>query len=293
MNLSMSTVSSERVRTPEGMVYRPMEGIRLCAEAGFRHIDFNFTHAPKENRPFSGENWESWVSQVRDTCRECGITVTQTHAYWFWLKDMTSREHWEWSEAMVRRSVAATAMLNPGAWMVTHPRSVYDAEGFNMEKTLEYNYARCSELGELARKHGVGIAVENLFPLEGKIDYAAQPEDLLALLDRLNDPVFGICWDFGHAHMAKLDHLAALEQVASRLKVTHIHDNKGKGDDHFIPSFGNIPWKTIMPKLKQVGYTGNLNLEVSMFNTIPALVPEALHFMHAAGEELLRMYHES
>ena len=36
----------------------------------------------------------------------------------------------------------------------------------------------------------------------------------------------------------------------------------------------------------------NLNLEVSMYNTIPALVPEALRFMFAAGTELLRLYQE-
>lgn len=290
MQLSMSTVATERIRGPEGMIYRPFEGIRLCREAGFRHIDFNFTHAPKEDRPFAGEDWESWVLQVRDMSQECGVTVSQTHAYWFWLKDMTSREHWEWSEEMVRRSLRATAMLNPGAWMVTHPRTVFDAEGCNMQKTLEYNYARCSELGELAAKYGVRIAVENLFPLEEKIAYCTQPEELLELLDRLHDPVFGICWDFGHAHMARLDHLQALDQIGSHLKVTHIHDNKAKGDDHFIPSFGNIPWKAVMAKLKEIGYAGNLNLEVSMYNTIPGLVPAALRFMYEAGSELLRLY---
>ncbi len=293
MQLSMSTVAAERIRGPEGMIYRPMEGIRRCAEAGFRYIDFNFTHAPREDRPFAGDAWESWVAQVRDACQECGVTVSQTHAYWFWLKDMTSREHWEWSEAMVRRSLLATAMLSPGAWMVTHPRTVFDAEGYNREKTLEYNYARCSELGELGRKHGVGIAVENLFPLEGKIAYAAQPEELLALLERLNDPVFGICWDFGHAHMARLDHLQALQQIAPHLKVTHVHDNKGRGDDHFPPSFGNVPWREIMPFLKRIGYDGNLNLEVSTYNTVPTLVEQELRFMHAAGTELIRMFHEA
>ena len=110
------------------------------------------------------------------------------------------------------------------------------------------------------------------------------------LLDRLHDPVFGICWDFGHANMAKLDHLRALELVTPHLKVTHIHDNKGKGDDHFPPSFGNIPWNTVMAALKRLGYKGNLNLEVSTYNTIPALIPDALRFMHAAGSELVRMY---
>ena len=44
----------------------------------------------------------------------------------------------------------------------------------------------------------------------------------------------GICLDFGHAHMDG-DLLDAIETVSGHLITTHVHDNRGRADDHLVP----------------------------------------------------------
>ena len=292
MYLSMSTCGTEREKLPDGSYrFDALDGLRQCAAAGFTHIDFNFAQVAVHCRPLSADDWKTWVASLREAADDLQLTVSQTHAHWFY-PHLVPADELVWNNEMVRRSVEATAMLGKNAWMVTHPRSIYDAEGFNLQKTLEYNYAQCMELGELGKKHGVGIAIENLFPVPGRIDYAYTTEELLALLQRLNDPVFGICWDFGHANNAGLDHEQALEEIAPYLKVTHVHDNKRRGDDHFPPYFGNIPWEKVMTKLKEIGYGGSFNFEGHVYYlTLPRVLrEEALRFLYSTGAELLRIY---
>jgi sugar phosphate isomerase/epimerase len=179
MKLSISTCGTEREKQPDG-TYRfdAVKGLRQCAAAGFTYVDFNFAQAAVANRPLSGADWKRWTESVRQTADELHLTVSQTHAHWFYPHLVPAGEV-EWNNDMVRRSVEATSMLGENIWMVTHPRSIYDAEGFSLQKTLDYNYAQCMELGELGKKYGVGIAIENLFHVPGRTDYYCKTEELL------------------------------------------------------------------------------------------------------------------
>ncbi|MBO5369797.1 MAG: sugar phosphate isomerase/epimerase [Clostridia bacterium] len=56
----------------------------------------------------------------------------------------------------------------------------------------------------------------------------------MELCDSFESENIGICWDFGHAHLASVDQLRGLQTVGKRLVCTHIHDNFGNGDDHLI-----------------------------------------------------------
>ena len=291
MNLSLSTCATERRIVPGGFEFAPVEGLRQCAEAGFRYVDFNFANAGKDGRPMSHDDWEAWGDAMAQAVQECGLTVEQTHGHWFHLNELNSPEELAWNDEMVRRSLILSARLGKEPWVVLHPRSIFDAEGYQAEKSHAYNYSKFMELGELAAKVGVHIAVENLF-LHRSIGSCCNAEELAALVESFHSDVFGICWDFGHANRAGLDHMASLDIIAPYLQVTHCHDNKARSDDHFIPRFGNVPWNDIMPKLKTIGYKGNLNMEVHVFyNTFPqALRLDGLRFMRSVGEELVSRF---
>ena len=51
----------------------------------------------------------------------------------------------------------------------------------------------------------------------------------------------GICLDFGHAHLDG-DVVDAIETVSEHLIATHVHDNRGRADDHLLPFDGTIDW---------------------------------------------------
>jgi sugar phosphate isomerase/epimerase len=72
----------------------------------------------------------------------------------------------------------------------------------------------------------------------------------------------GICLDFGHANMDG-DLVDAIEIVSGHLIATHVHDNRGKTDDHLVPFDGTIDWPSALTAVQKVGYDGTLLLELA------------------------------
>ena len=72
----------------------------------------------------------------------------------------------------------------------------------------------------------------------------------------------GICLDFGHAHMDG-DLVEAIETVSEHLVTTHVHDNRGRSDDHLVPFDGTIDWPGALTAIQKVGYDGTFLLEIA------------------------------
>jgi sugar phosphate isomerase/epimerase len=113
------------------------------------------------------------------------------------------------------------------------------------------------ELQRLAEPLGVKVAVE-VIPNE-----LSRAESLVHFVEEVLDSSgAGICLDFGHAHLDG-DVLDAIETVSEHLIATHLHDNRGRADDHLVPLEGTIDWPGAMTALQKVGYDGVLLLEVA------------------------------
>ena len=72
----------------------------------------------------------------------------------------------------------------------------------------------------------------------------------------------GICLDFGHAHMDG-DVVDAIETVSEHLVTTHVHDNRGRTDDHLVPFDGTIDWPGALTTIQKVGYDGTFLFEIA------------------------------
>jgi sugar phosphate isomerase/epimerase len=72
----------------------------------------------------------------------------------------------------------------------------------------------------------------------------------------------GICLDFGHAHMDG-DLLDAIDTVSEHLVATHVHDNRGRTDDHLVPFDGTIDWPAALTAIQKVGYESTVMLEIA------------------------------
>ena len=110
------------------------------------------------------------------------------------------------------------------------------------------------ELRALAQPLGVQIAVEvipNELSRAGSIVHFVEDD-----LDGV-----GICLDFGHAHLDG-DVLDAVETVAEHLIATHVHDNRGRSDDHLLPFDGTIDWAGTLLAVQKVGYEGPFMFEI-------------------------------
>ncbi len=108
----------------------------------------------------------------------------------------------------------------------------------------------------VAERVGVRIAVE---VIPNALSTARQ---LVRLIEDEELPGLGICLDVGHARLQG-DVVDALETVAGYLVTTHIHDNRGRSDDHLLPFEGVIDWPELVIALQKVGYDGTLMFEVA------------------------------
>jgi sugar phosphate isomerase/epimerase len=113
------------------------------------------------------------------------------------------------------------------------------------------------EICRLAEPIGIRVAME-VIP-----NALSDPQSLVTLLDRdLDAPRTGICLDFGHAFLIG-DVGDAVETVAEHLVTTHVHDNRGKTDDHLVPFEGKIEWSAALMSMQKVGYEGTYVMEVA------------------------------
>jgi sugar phosphate isomerase/epimerase len=112
-------------------------------------------------------------------------------------------------------------------------------------------------LQRLATPLGVQVAVE-IIPNElsrvGSLVHFVE-EDLEAA-------EVGVCLDFGHAHMDG-DLIDAIETVSGHLITTHVHDNRGRADEHLVPFDGTIDWPCAMTALQKIGYDHTLLFEIA------------------------------
>ncbi|HEX3646671.1 MAG TPA: sugar phosphate isomerase/epimerase family protein [Vicinamibacterales bacterium] len=110
------------------------------------------------------------------------------------------------------------------------------------------------ELRTVAEPLGVRIAVEvipNQLSGAGSIVHFVEDD-----LDGL-----GICLDFGHAHLDG-DVADAVETVSEYLIATHVHDNRGRHDDHLLPFDGTIDWAGTLLAVQKIGYDGPFMFEI-------------------------------
>jgi sugar phosphate isomerase/epimerase len=107
--------------------------------------------------------------------------------------------------------------------------------------------AACSSLEHLslfARQRGITIALENT---PGEM---ATPANLKAFLEQTRLAGVKLCFDVGHAHLEG-SVSAGVEAARELIATTHVHDNGGERDDHFLPYDGTIDWNAALAALPQ------------------------------------------
>ena len=71
----------------------------------------------------------------------------------------------------------------------------------------------------------------------------------------------GVCLDTGHAHLTGGAPEAA-ELLSGYISTTHVHDNRGRTDDHLVPFDGTVDWPATLMTLSKIGYAGPLIFEI-------------------------------
>lgn len=280
------------------------ESIAMCRECGFEVIDLNFCFAVNKNNSskFCGDDWLEYVNELGEAGTKHGVTFNQSHApfdshLWRANRRLTDEDR-DWYFESVRRSIYASAQLGV-KWVVTHAQTDMLGDEMGFEQNMKTNLEFYAPIVEWAKKYGTGIAIENMaefHPEKTKHRFTAVVDEQIAIIDALNDPDVGACWDFGHAELVYRDQMVPLMKLGNRLRATHVQECDGKEDDHYLPFIrGTTPWEKIMPYLKRSGYTGDFTYEVhGFFSKIPDdLRIRAGRFAFEVGCYLMELYNNA
>lgn len=113
-----------------------------------------------------------------------------------------------------------------------------------------------------AEKIGVTLALENVF------DHG--PETLKKLLDTINSPRFGFCFDTGHCLIfSKSDWDKWIEVLGERLVEVHLHDNNGEEDEHLPPGDGKFDFSGFFRHLRTQQLSPLFTIEVHQEEDLP------------------------
>jgi len=247
--------------------YTSEDAIRMIGAGGYDSIDLDLAFWRQQEDPMAGDNWRQWLDRQIQTAQEVGLPMTQGHAHFYGVEhcELLTEEEQAHRDQIITRDIEAAGLCGI-RWLVVHPQSYCDEVYYSRKLSLEKNLEMFKRLGDAAAKHGVGIAIENMF-IRTMPKFAASCDDLIELVDLLGDhKLFGICWDTGHGNLNQVDQAAAVRQMGKRLACLHVNDNKGQWDDHILPYHGTIHWESFMKALGEVGYQGDFTYEIHNFS---------------------------
>lgn len=243
-----------------------VELIGRMAAAGFDGLDLNyyeFCCRPEWQDP---ESAASEIEALARAASQAGLEWVQAHAPF--AAGATDPPRDARLLEGCARAVGVCGRLG-ARWLVVHP---FWSEGAwdraHRRRLLEANVEFMRALLDRSEAEGVGLALENVYDprLPHARVFGSAPEDLCELVELADHPLVGVCWDTGHAHVAKLDQRAAIASLGARLVAVHIHDNDGRDDFHVLPfttAHMGIDWDAVTLGLAEAGYEGDFTLEAA------------------------------
>ncbi len=198
------------------------------------------------------------------------VTIICTGGIWRRNSKMTDIEVIsELAEIGYRAFEAASVLGAP--YMVMHP----GMESPEMTKEVFFRKFKAfidkllSEVGYL----GIKIALENLAPFDFNYRYVQTGSDLRELIEYIDHPLVGACWDTGHGNLCRADQYESITALGEHLLCLHTSGNVGqfelgfkawRMDLHAAPLMGvsGVNFDAVLQALIDIDYNGTFNLEI-------------------------------
>ncbi len=291
MTLSTSTwLTDDQYCEREGYTVKTM--LEELRAAGFSYYDANLWMLSKHDKPVSKDNYIEWAHELREHADKLGMQCRQAHGQTLsgkeWDDPAFPDRDYVWQ--MNYRCIEVAKILG-AEWMVMHPGNLPHDPLYSREKALERNLVYLAPYLEFAKKVGIGIAVENMVDFSGRRRRycAGDPYELIELVDKINDPMLGMCIDTGHANNSGIYVPDFIRLAGKRLKCLHIDDNLADKDTHLPPFFGSVDWKGVMRALREIGYEGDFSFELGSHRFPAECRATWYRFVYELGCDLLKM----
>jgi sugar phosphate isomerase/epimerase len=193
-----------------------------------------------------------WLDDTRLSLHSMHAPIAREYVNGSWKDNLTLAAHDESrrkaavEEALATLEVAATV---PYAALVLHC-GVPEPYAGAADNHLASMVRSLEELSPAAQRLGVQLAVE---VIPNALSTASALVDLVE--SDIDADALGICMDVGHARLMG-DVVDAIETCSGHLITTHLHDNRGRSDDHLVPGKGVIDWDAALLAFQKIGYDG-------------------------------------
>ena len=233
--------------------------LSLIRECGFTCIDFNVTER------LLGDDFEANAQNLRASLEALGMTAPQAHAPIvnpFDSKRTDFMRVYERALEFCRIAGIPQIVIHAGA-----------VKGNTREEYFAKNAEFYRSLIPFAEKTGVTVLVENIgHPADD--NYLLTGADLVEMAERIDHPMFKICWDTGHGNLNRQDLYNTIITMGGKLTALHVHDNCAyfepsyrhhRIDMHTTPfatQYASVNYDALLWGLIDIGYTGTFNFEV-------------------------------
>ncbi len=244
-------------------------GIKRLEDSKFKYANFNFFEIQEL---LDKDDYKVIFNELIKFLNASSITFNIAHApihYPFFFNTYYNRNDIDVLKDRILKSLDIAKEI--GVQKIVIHVGTYLDENYNydVEKSIEHNIKYLEPFVKKANENNILVAIENGTQMEKDEPLFKNTtpyiDELIRIVEYYNNKyqkeVLGICFDFGHANVGKLDMYNELTKIGSKLKVTHIHDNYGT-DSHNQPFDGTINWDDVRKALKDISYSGELTSEV-------------------------------
>lgn len=237
------------------------ERIRELHRAGFRYIDLNM-YRWTEASPYMGATWRDEALKLRELSDSLGMKFVQAHSQGGNpLSDCP--ETADFILRATQRSIEVCEVLEI-PYTVAHSGLL---KGASKEEWFLKNKGFYEKLFETMERCGVSVLCENSSTKNFEKNslsmyyFINTGKDMREFIDFVDHPLFGGCWDTGHANCDGPQYKEIMA-LGDKLKAIHYNDNHGEGDDeHTAPFLGTLNHDEVLCALIDVGFKGDFTLE--------------------------------
>lgn len=192
---------------------------------------------------FSGETLDALSPAEAEAqaglLREAGIRSLTFHApfheIWPGAHDEEARR---FAARRLSQAIALAPVFRPEG-VVVHGGYFGWLFDFRPGEWLESARRTFGELAERAEKAGTRLFVENVFDED--------PDHLLRLREAVGSPRLSLCLDPGHAALfSRVPLHRWAEAFGEAIGLMHVHDNRGRRDDHLPVGEGTINYRGVL-----------------------------------------------
>ena len=214
-----------------------------------------------------GEGYQNDVKYARNA----GLFVENIHAP-VYLENCLSHDDLDGEDTLFSYiQCVADCYNNSIPTMVVHlPGDTFPINSLGMK--------RLNTIITEAENKKIQIAFENLNNIK----------NVTSVLDSFRSEYVGFCYDSCH-HENYASGIDLLNMFGHRLMILHLHDNKGKRNQHQLPFDGNIDWTDVMHRISMIGYKGSTTLEPMNWDYEDLSIKEFLLSAYQKAQKLDKM----